>query len=328
MRLDALEHLFRRTQRFRRSRLAGYAFAVAPVTFALVVRAALHNVSPGGLPFLTMIPTVVLAALVAGSGPATVAAIIGAVAGIWFFISPDGPGITVGRLVAVLIYGLTAWTIIAAMHVAASAIRRLDEQAQRLDEQRVHLATMFRELQHRVANNLQFLSSFLGHAKRRLRERPEESDIQMRARLTTMAQIHRRLYDPERIGTSFEQIADDLCQTVLRGSAESNVRHRVEPSGVVLPPEPAQLVSLFLIEAVMNALKHAFPDRREGTIDATEGEKVRFHTINRKTGGRVLSRNIDAETEKPVNDEDQVKGYETSSDQFVTFEDASDGVHA
>jgi two-component sensor histidine kinase len=132
------------------------------------------------------------------------------------------------------------------------------------------MATMFRELQHRVANNLQFLSSFLGHAKRRLRERPEDSDIQiedLRARLATMGQIHRRLYDPENIGTPFEEIADDLCQTVLRASAGSNVRHRVESSGVVLPPEPAQLVSLFLIEAVMNALKHAFPDRREGTIE-------------------------------------------------------------
>ncbi|WP_439605159.1 Ku protein [Shinella sp.] len=57
------------------------------------------------------------------------------------------------------------------------------------------------------------------------------------------------------------------------------------------------------------------------TPATTEGEKVKFHTINRKTGRRVRSRYIDAETEKPVDDEDQVKGYETSSDQFVTFED-------
>jgi DNA end-binding protein Ku len=57
------------------------------------------------------------------------------------------------------------------------------------------------------------------------------------------------------------------------------------------------------------------------TPATTEGEKVRFHTINRKTGRRVRSRYVDVGTERPVNDEDQVKGYETSSDHFVTFED-------
>ncbi len=57
------------------------------------------------------------------------------------------------------------------------------------------------------------------------------------------------------------------------------------------------------------------------TPATTEGEKVKFHTINSKTGRRVRSRYIDAETEKPVEDDDQVKGYETASDQFVTFDD-------
>ena len=47
----------------------------------------------------------------------------------------------------------------------------------------------------------------------------------------------------------------------------------------------------------------------------TEGEKVRFHTLNRKTGHRVRSRHVDAETGKPVKDGDEVKGYETSDGQ-------------
>ncbi len=57
------------------------------------------------------------------------------------------------------------------------------------------------------------------------------------------------------------------------------------------------------------------------TPATTESEKVKFHTINRKTGRRVRSRYVDAETEKLVEAEDQLKGYETSSDSFVTFED-------
>lgn len=53
----------------------------------------------------------------------------------------------------------------------------------------------------------------------------------------------------------------------------------------------------------------------------TESEKVRFHTINRATGRRVRSRYVDAETGKPVDRQDEVKGYETEEGRFVTFED-------
>jgi DNA end-binding protein Ku len=57
------------------------------------------------------------------------------------------------------------------------------------------------------------------------------------------------------------------------------------------------------------------------TPATTEGEKVKFHTINRVSGRRVRSQYIDAETGKPVKDDDEVKGYETSEGQFVTFDD-------
>lgn len=57
------------------------------------------------------------------------------------------------------------------------------------------------------------------------------------------------------------------------------------------------------------------------TPATTESEKVRFHTINSETGHRVRSRYVDAETGKPVADEDEVKGYETEEGQHVIIED-------
>jgi DNA end-binding protein Ku len=53
---------------------------------------------------------------------------------------------------------------------------------------------------------------------------------------------------------------------------------------------------------------------------ASESERVAFHTINRDTGHRVHRVFVDAETEKPVEREDQVKGYEVEKDQYVVFE--------
>jgi DNA end-binding protein Ku len=53
----------------------------------------------------------------------------------------------------------------------------------------------------------------------------------------------------------------------------------------------------------------------------SESEKVRFHTLNRATGNRVRSRYVDAETGKPVREEDEVKAYRSGADQYVMLED-------
>ncbi|WP_105400869.1 MULTISPECIES: Ku protein [Neorhizobium] len=53
----------------------------------------------------------------------------------------------------------------------------------------------------------------------------------------------------------------------------------------------------------------------------SEGAKVRFHNINRKTNNRVLSQYVDAETGEAVEDDDQVKGYPKGEDDYVLLED-------
>lgn len=57
------------------------------------------------------------------------------------------------------------------------------------------------------------------------------------------------------------------------------------------------------------------------TPATSESEKVRFHTLNRDTGNRIVSRYVDADTGKPVDPDDQAKGYEAESGRFVVIED-------
>lgn len=54
---------------------------------------------------------------------------------------------------------------------------------------------------------------------------------------------------------------------------------------------------------------------------ATTTDRVTFHTINRKTGHRVRRRFIDSETGKPVESEDQTKGYELAEGDYITLSD-------
>lgn len=53
----------------------------------------------------------------------------------------------------------------------------------------------------------------------------------------------------------------------------------------------------------------------------TEGNRVRFHTLNRKTGDRIYTRYVDAETGRTVDDDHQVKAYEKAEDDYVILED-------
>ena len=57
------------------------------------------------------------------------------------------------------------------------------------------------------------------------------------------------------------------------------------------------------------------------TPATSEGNRVKFHTLNRKTGDRIYTRYVDAETGKTVDDDHQVKGYEKGEEDYVILEE-------
>src|SRR5258706_9065069 len=54
---------------------------------------------------------------------------------------------------------------------------------------------------------------------------------------------------------------------------------------------------------------------------SSTSERVRFNTLNRKTGNRVKRQFIDSETEEPVPPEDQGKGYQVGRGDYIPVED-------
>ncbi|MDX0997102.1 Ku protein [Sinorhizobium medicae] len=49
-------------------------------------------------------------------------------------------------------------------------------------------------------------------------------------------------------------------------------------------------------------------------------ERISFHTVNKETGNRVRREFVDSATGKPVEKEDQVKGYELDNDRYVVLD--------
>lgn len=53
----------------------------------------------------------------------------------------------------------------------------------------------------------------------------------------------------------------------------------------------------------------------------SESQRVRFHTLNKNTGNRVVSQYVDSVTGKPVKDENEAKGYERGENDYVLLTD-------
>ncbi|PDT22311.1 Ku protein [Rhizobium hidalgonense] len=57
------------------------------------------------------------------------------------------------------------------------------------------------------------------------------------------------------------------------------------------------------------------------TPATSESEKVRFHTLNKATGNRVVSQYVDSVTGKPVKDGNEAKGYARGDNDYVILTD-------
>ena len=143
---------------------------------------------------------------------------------------------------------------------------------------------LLREIHHRVKNNLQVVSSLINIQLRKLGAGESRHALQeCQTRVQAIALIHEKLYqarDYSRI--PFGQYARSLAANVFHatGVSPDSVKLEVEVGEVALPVDKAIPCGLILNELITNALKHAFPQERGGTvrveIDQTAGGRVRL----------------------------------------------------
>lgn len=123
---------------------------------------------------------------------------------------------------------------------------------------------LFREIHHRVKNNLQSVQSLV-----RMQDMPPGAKIDLQSRLSAMAAMHEHIYKHDR----YEDIdAHDLVRVVVDEvvhayGAKAEVEYVLDH--VPVDRDHATPLSLLLSELVTNALKYAFTDGRAGTITVT-----------------------------------------------------------
>lgn len=174
--------------------------------------------------------------------------------------------------------GRAAALVLAAVPVAcalaaAAALALLRYTRARLEAERSHAAALienhgllFRELQHRVANNMQFISSLLTLQSRRVPEEARRVLVDARQRVDVLSRIHRRLTTPVSSDDDLGQMVEETCRDLLEATGASNIVCRVNMAPTRLPLDAISALSLIITELITNALKHAFVGRSGGTI--------------------------------------------------------------
>ncbi len=238
--------------------LAGGFFAAA-----VIVRLALAGwLDP--TPFLAFFPAIGASTLLCGWRQAALVLILSAIAA-WFFLPEQNFSFPIGFDPALEIarFLLVSALLIMLVEGLIQAVLKLDNAA-RVNEE------LFRELQHRVANNLQIVAATLQKAQRGLQDPAALQALDHAlGRIHSMAALHRRLYDTAAYAQGLEPILREVLAEAFRALP---VQVRLEIRSGELSVGEMTAIALLVNEAAINAAKHVFRPRKGALFEVSLAE--------------------------------------------------------
>ncbi len=156
---------------------------------------------------------------------------------------------------------------------------------------------LLKEINHRVKNNLQIISSLLNLQSRGIEDEQALHSFQVsQDRIKAMALVHEKLYQSEDLaridfGEYIKSLATDMVSSYGLGLRHIDLKIDVED--ILLGVDTAIPCGVIVNELVTNSLKHAFPGGRSGEITVSFREVDGQYSMIFKDDGVGLPEDLD-----------------------------------
>jgi PAS domain S-box-containing protein len=153
---------------------------------------------------------------------------------------------------------------------------------------------LLRELNHRVKNNLQMVSSLLNLQASRMSDPSAKEQFRKAIdRVQAVGDIHARLYQGEQFGRiDFDQYLEELCGRLRESMLDGKtIELKVKTEPLALDIDRAIPLGLVVNELITNSIKHAFPNGAGNiSVHLTKGEPGEALRLSIADDGRAWRR--------------------------------------
>lgn len=146
---------------------------------------------------------------------------------------------------------------------------------------RARTELLLNEVNHRAANSLQLVASFVYLQAQSLTDpKARAALVQTRARILAVARVHQRLYTGDDVGgVELKAYVESLAEGLAEAFEASGRRLSVAAEPARVSADRAVAVGVALVELVSNSAKYAYPQNAPGEIRVrleTDGPRLRL----------------------------------------------------
>jgi two-component sensor histidine kinase len=253
-------------------------------------------------PYLPYLIAALITCYAAGLRPAALVAILSSVA---VYLNnaprrflPESNASPLASAVVLLLVVLICSAMLSALIRSRDRLEAERERYAKLAESR---DLLYREMQHRVSNNIQIVAGLLRLQSQGLHDPGAKRALtEASSRISLISRIQRQLHDNTGEPTPFRLFAQDLLTDALGAAGVEGVALEIEGGEQALHPDQATPVSLVMLECANNALEHAFAPGQTGVVRVALARDGARHVLTVSDDGRGLPDGFDAEAGKSL----------------------------